>query len=221
MMSLIIAYEIPAICWIILVFLRAEDLWNTLEKRILTVRWRNGWTIGMRFIISRSLGRVFRCRRRVAWSAVYRFASRHTVARWVTSFPNGTIWFSIIIGTKRWISYYKRIISQVGKDVFHKWRGQGGGNSIICYGKFSIPEFTGRVCPAPCEGACVLGINELPVTIKNIECAIIDNAFEHGWIKPEIPNTRTSKKVAVVGSGPAGLAAAHQLNKVIRGNCFT
>lgn len=71
------------------------------------------------------------------------------------------------------------------------------------------------MCPAPCEGACVLGINELPVTIKNIECAIIDNAFEKNWIKAEIPQKRTGKKVAVVGSGPAGLAAAHQLNKVI------
>lgn len=78
----------------------------------------------------------------------------------------------------------------------------------------NFPEFTGRVCPAPCEGACVLGINELPVTIKNIEVSIIDHAFEQGWIKPEIPVDRTGKKVAVVGSGPAGLAAAHQLNKV-------
>lgn len=77
----------------------------------------------------------------------------------------------------------------------------------------NFPEFTGRVCPAPCEGACVLGINELPVTIKNIECSIIDHAFEQGWVKPEPPTTRTGKKVAVVGSGPAGLAAAHQLNK--------
>lgn len=77
----------------------------------------------------------------------------------------------------------------------------------------NFPEFTGRVCPAPCEGACVLGINELPVTIKNIECSIIDHAFEQGWIKPEPPLVRTGKKVAVVGSGPAGLAAAHQLNK--------
>ncbi|KAF2365727.1 Glutamate synthase NADH/NADPH small subunit 1, partial [Trinorchestia longiramus] len=77
----------------------------------------------------------------------------------------------------------------------------------------NFPEFTGRVCPAPCEGACVLGINELPVTIKNIEVSIIDHAFEQGWIKPEVPLTRTGKTVAVVGSGPAGLAAAHQLNK--------
>ncbi|GFG41054.1 hypothetical protein Cfor_06824, partial [Coptotermes formosanus] len=77
----------------------------------------------------------------------------------------------------------------------------------------NFPEFTGRVCPAPCEGACVLGISEPPVTIKNIECAIIDHAFEQGWIHPEPPAIRTGKKVAVVGSGPAGLAAAHQLNK--------
>ncbi|CAL4100267.1 unnamed protein product [Meganyctiphanes norvegica] len=77
----------------------------------------------------------------------------------------------------------------------------------------NFPEFTGRVCPAPCEGACVLGINELPVTIKNIECAIIDHAFQQGWIKPEVPPVRTGKKVAIVGSGPSGLAAAHQLNK--------
>ncbi|XP_025204305.1 putative glutamate synthase [NADPH] isoform X1 [Melanaphis sacchari] len=77
----------------------------------------------------------------------------------------------------------------------------------------NFPEFTGRVCPAPCEGACVLGINEPPVTIKNIECAIIDHAFEQGWIKPEPPKIRSGKTVAVVGSGPSGLATAHQLNK--------
>ena len=71
----------------------------------------------------------------------------------------------------------------------------------------NFPEFTGRVCPAPCEGSCVLGINEPPVTIKNIECAIIDKGFEEGWIVPEPPAQRTGKKVAVVGSGPAGLAA--------------
>ncbi|XP_033228297.1 putative glutamate synthase [NADPH] isoform X2 [Belonocnema kinseyi] len=78
----------------------------------------------------------------------------------------------------------------------------------------NFPEFTGRVCPAPCEGACVLGINEPAVTIKNIECAIIDHAFEQGWITANPPKTRTGKKIAIVGSGPAGLAAAHQLNKV-------
>jgi glutamate synthase (NADPH/NADH) small chain len=77
----------------------------------------------------------------------------------------------------------------------------------------NFPEFTGRVCPAPCEGSCVLGINEPPVTIKTIECAIIDKAFEAGWVIPEPPARRTGKKVAVVGSGPAGLAAAAQLNK--------
>jgi glutamate synthase (NADPH/NADH) small chain len=77
----------------------------------------------------------------------------------------------------------------------------------------NFPEFTGRVCPAPCEGSCVLGINDPPVTIKSIECAIVDKAFEEGWIIPEPPAVRTGKRVAVVGSGPAGLAAAAQLNK--------
>jgi glutamate synthase (NADPH/NADH) small chain len=77
----------------------------------------------------------------------------------------------------------------------------------------NFPEFTGRVCPAPCEGSCVLGINEPPVTIKNIECAIIDKGFDEGWVVPEPPAVRTGKKVAVVGSGPAGLAAAAQLNR--------
>ncbi|XP_046391906.1 glutamate synthase [NADH] isoform X1 [Ischnura elegans] len=77
----------------------------------------------------------------------------------------------------------------------------------------NFPEFTGRVCPAPCEGACVLGISEPSVAIKSIECAIIDHAFEQGWIKPLPPSHRTGKRVAVVGSGPAGMAAAHQLNK--------
>ena len=77
----------------------------------------------------------------------------------------------------------------------------------------NFPEFTGRVCPAPCEGSCVLGINELPVTIKNIECAIIDNGFDQGWVVPDPPNKRTGKKVAVIGSGPSGLACAAQLNR--------
>ncbi len=78
----------------------------------------------------------------------------------------------------------------------------------------NFPEFTGRVCPAPCEASCVLGINEPPVSIKNLECAIIDRAFEEGWIRPEPPAVRTGKRVAVVGSGPAGLACAAQLNRV-------
>ncbi len=77
----------------------------------------------------------------------------------------------------------------------------------------NFPEFTGRVCPAPCEGSCVLGINAPPVTIKNIECTIIDKGWEEGWVTPETPAKRTGKKVAVIGSGPAGLSCAAQLNK--------
>ncbi|HSS40096.1 MAG TPA: glutamate synthase subunit beta [Polyangia bacterium] len=77
----------------------------------------------------------------------------------------------------------------------------------------NFPEFTGRVCPAPCEGSCVLGISEPAVTIKSIEASIIDKAFEEGWVVPEPPAQRTGKTVAVVGSGPAGLACAAQLNK--------
>ena len=78
----------------------------------------------------------------------------------------------------------------------------------------NFPEFTGRVCPAPCEGACVLGITDPAVTIKNIENAIVDRGFEEGWIVPRPPTARTGRKVAVIGSGPAGLAAAAQLNSV-------
>lgn len=77
----------------------------------------------------------------------------------------------------------------------------------------NFPEFTGRVCPAPCEGSCVLGLIEQPVAIKSIEQAIIDRGFEEGWVRAQPPTKRTGKKVAVVGSGPAGLAAAAQLNK--------
>jgi glutamate synthase (NADPH/NADH) small chain len=77
----------------------------------------------------------------------------------------------------------------------------------------NFPEFTGRVCPAPCEGSCVLGMNNPPVTIKNIENAIIDRGFENGWVVATPPIFRTGKKVAVIGSGPAGLAAAAQLNQ--------
>jgi glutamate synthase (NADPH/NADH) small chain len=77
----------------------------------------------------------------------------------------------------------------------------------------NFPEFTGRVCPAPCEGSCVLGITNPPVTIKNIECAIVDRGFAEGWIVPEPPAKRTGKRVAVVGSGPSGLACAAQLNR--------
>jgi glutamate synthase (NADPH/NADH) small chain len=77
----------------------------------------------------------------------------------------------------------------------------------------NFPEFTGRLCPAPCEGSCVLGINDDPVTIKAVEVAIIDRAFDEGWVGADTPLVRTGKKVAVVGSGPAGLAAAEQLNR--------
>jgi glutamate synthase (NADPH/NADH) small chain len=77
----------------------------------------------------------------------------------------------------------------------------------------NFPEFTGRICPAPCEAACVLGISEPPVTIKLIEKTIIEHAFREGWIQPEPPKERTGKRIAVVGSGPAGLAAAQQLNR--------
>ncbi|MCZ2152608.1 MAG: glutamate synthase subunit beta [Bryobacterales bacterium] len=83
----------------------------------------------------------------------------------------------------------------------------------------NFPEFTGRICPAPCEAACVLGINSQPVSIKMIERAIIERAWESGYVKPEPPETRTGKRVAILGSGPAGLAAAQQLNR--RGHWVT
>ncbi len=78
----------------------------------------------------------------------------------------------------------------------------------------NFPEFTGLVCPAPCEAACTMGINDPAVTIKSIEYAIIDRAFEEGWVTPDVPETRTGKRVAIIGSGPAGLACADQLNTV-------
>ena len=78
----------------------------------------------------------------------------------------------------------------------------------------NFPEFTGRVCPAPCEGSCVLGMNNPAVTIKNIEQSIVDRGFEEGWIQPNMVEYRTGKKIAIVGSGPAGLAAADELNKI-------
>jgi len=77
----------------------------------------------------------------------------------------------------------------------------------------NFPEFTGRLCPAPCEGSCVLGINNDPVSIKSIEVSIVERAFEEGWIRAQPPTSRTGRSVAVVGSGPAGLAAADQLNR--------
>ncbi|TNF14422.1 MAG: glutamate synthase subunit beta, partial [Vibrionaceae bacterium] len=76
----------------------------------------------------------------------------------------------------------------------------------------NFPEFTGRVCPAPCESACVLGINQDPITICNIEKTIVERAYQDGYAKPKTPRTRTGKSIAIIGSGPAGLAAAEQLN---------
>ena len=78
----------------------------------------------------------------------------------------------------------------------------------------NFPEFTGRICPAPCEASCTLNIDDNPVTIKTIECAIVDRAWEEGWIVPDVPEKKTGKKIAIVGSGPAGLAAAQQLARV-------
>jgi glutamate synthase (NADPH) small chain len=83
----------------------------------------------------------------------------------------------------------------------------------------NFPEFTGRICPAPCEAACTLNIDDDPVTIKTIECAIIDRGWREGWVEPVVPPRRTSKKVAVIGSGPAGLACAQQLARA--GHCVT
>ncbi|MGE5209954.1 MAG: glutamate synthase subunit beta, partial [Acidobacteriota bacterium] len=77
----------------------------------------------------------------------------------------------------------------------------------------NFPEFTGRLCPAPCESACVLGINQDPVAIKQVEVEIIDRAWDEGWVTPHVPAVRTGKRVCVIGSGPAGLAAAQQLTR--------
>ncbi len=93
------------------------------------------------------------------------------------------------------------------------YRGQWRDALYRLHKTNNFPEFTGRVCPAPCEGSCVLGINQPPVTIKNLEVSIIDKGFAEGWVVAEPPAKRTGKKIAVVGSGPAGLAAAAQLNK--------
>jgi NADPH-dependent glutamate synthase beta chain and related oxidoreductases len=92
---------------------------------------------------------------------------------------------------------------------------QGLGKDAIerLHATNNFPEFTGRICPAPCEDTCVLGINQPPVTIKEIEVSIIDDAFENGWVKPSVPERLSGKTVAVVGSGPAGLAAAQQLTR--------
>ena len=96
-------------------------------------------------------------------------------------------------------------------DLVYRDRWQGAIERLLATNNF--PEFTGRLCPAPCEGSCVLAINSDPVTIKSIENAIIERAFDEGWIIPQPPLRRTGKRIAVIGSGPAGLAAADQLNK--------
>ena len=93
------------------------------------------------------------------------------------------------------------------------YKGKWGKAAEILHSTNNFPEFTGRLCPAPCEEACVLGINEAPVSIENIEKNIVETAFKNKWILPEPPTIRTDKKVAVIGSGPAGLAAAQQLNR--------
>ncbi len=94
-------------------------------------------------------------------------------------------------------------------DLIYKGRWKEALEALHATNNF--PEFTGRICPAPCEAACTLNIDDVPVTIKTIECAIIDRAWEEGWIRPQIPARRSGKSVAVIGSGPAGLAAAQQL----------
>jgi glutamate synthase (NADPH/NADH) small chain len=96
-------------------------------------------------------------------------------------------------------------------DLVYRQRWDTAVERLLATNNF--PEFTGRLCPAPCEGACVLGINADPVTIKSIEWSIIERAFQEGWIGPRPPAVRSGRRVAVVGSGPAGLAAADQLNK--------
>ncbi len=91
------------------------------------------------------------------------------------------------------------------------YREQFQDASIVLHSTNNFPEFTGRICPAPCEASCTLNIDDTPVTIKTVECAIVDRAWQEGWIVPEIAAKKTGKRVAIVGSGPAGLAAAQQL----------
>jgi glutamate synthase (NADPH/NADH) small chain len=93
------------------------------------------------------------------------------------------------------------------------WRDDWRGAIERLHATNNFPEFTGRLCPAPCEGSCVLGINSEPVTIKQVEVSIIDRAFDEGWVTPQVPERQSGKTVAVVGSGPAGLAAAQQLTR--------
>ena len=96
-------------------------------------------------------------------------------------------------------------------DLVYRGRWQEALARLFATNNF--PEFTGRICPAPCEGSCVLGINSDPVTIKQVEVTIIDQAFREGWVKPQIPSVRTGKNVAIIGSGPTRLATDAQLNQ--------
>src|ERR1700689_249368 len=96
-----------------------------------------------------------------------------------------------------------------GNDLVYRGDWQEAARNLHSTNNF--PEFTGRVCPAPCEASCTLNIQDVSVTIKTIECAIVDRAWEHGWIKPEPAEIKPGKRVAVIGSGPAGLACAQQL----------
>ena len=97
-------------------------------------------------------------------------------------------------------------------DLIYKGDWEDASRNLHTTNNF--PEFTGRVCPAPCESSCTLNLSDSPVTIKTIECAIVDRAWNEGWLKPEVPKQKTGKKVAVIGSGPAGMACAQQLARV-------
>ncbi|MCA1804352.1 MAG: glutamate synthase subunit beta, partial [Xanthomonadaceae bacterium] len=94
------------------------------------------------------------------------------------------------------------------------YRGKWQRASEVLHSTNNFPEFTGRICPAPCQESCTLNIDDNPVSIKSIECAIVDKAFENGWVKPQLAAHKTGKRVAVVGSGPAGMACAQQLARV-------
>ncbi|HHL18122.1 MAG TPA: FAD-binding protein, partial [Thiothrix sp.] len=94
------------------------------------------------------------------------------------------------------------------------YQGDWEEASRVLHSTNNLPEITGRICPAPCQESCTLNIDDSPVIIKTIECAIVDKGFEKGWIVPEIAAKKTGKKIAIVGSGPAGMAAAQQLARV-------
>ena len=123
----------------------------------------------------------------------------------------------VIRNPKNWMPCNYRenqgMYPRVSPDSLLIYRGRWREASRALHATNSFPEFTGKLCPAPCEASCVLAINEEPVSIRLIESAIVERAFREGWIRPELTEFRTGKQVAVVGSGPAGLAAAQQLNR--------